>query len=264
MENAANDEYPLVSAIMLAGRVSIPDILLAIKCFRSQTYPYRELIIVNNARTQFEASELNIQAERDIFLVDTPTELSAGMARNYGIRASNGQILAQFDADYYHDPQRLSTQISALAENNSHVCVLSETLKYSYVSGRASLHTNAKHAVLGTMVFLRPANIDYPNFVKHEEFGILDKMIKADMNPISLSQPELVCKFDLTIGERIEEPINNGLKKKQYQIVKKILADRRGSTRAQSLPADDQKTSDDKTQELSSDDNESAQSPALQ
>ena len=82
--NATNEseEYPLISAIMLAGRVQLEDILTCIECFKAQTYPYKELIIVNNTKTQYEAATLELQAEKDVFIVDTPTELSAGMARS--------------------------------------------------------------------------------------------------------------------------------------------------------------------------------------
>lgn len=246
MNDAAKqeDEYPLVSAIMLAGRMPITDILAAIECFRAQTYPYRELIVLNNAKSQFDASELNIRAEKDIFLIDTPADLNAGMARNYGIKAANGRILAQFDADYWHDPKRLEAQVATLAENDSHICVLSETLLYSYVSGRAATYTNAKEAVLGTMVFIRPANIDYPPVTKHEEFGILDRMVKAGMKPIAMSKPELACKFYLTNGDRIHEPENDGLNKKQFQLVKRIVKDRYDLENGQAPAPNDQKSGD--------------------
>lgn len=220
------DQYPLVSAIMLAGRMPLSDILAAIQCFKAQTYPYKELIVLNNAKSQFAASELNLQAEKDIFLIDTPTDLNVGMARNYGIKAANGKILAQFDADYWHDPKRLEAQIATLAENEAHICVLSETLLYSYVSGRACLNTNEKAAILGTMVFIRPSNIDYPPVAKHEEYGILDKMVKAGLKPIAMTKPELCCKLLLTAGEEIDEPENNGLSKRRFKLVQKIVKDR--------------------------------------
>ena len=249
----AEDEYPLVSAIMLTGRVTLLDALICIKCFQAQTYPYKELIIINNAKNQFAASELNIKADRDVFVIDTPQELSAGMARNYGIRAANGQILAQFDADYYHHPKRLESQIATLAENEAHICVLSETLLYSYVSGRAFLNNNDKQAILGTMVFLRPSGIDYPDFTKHEEFGILDRMVKTNMKPIAISKPELCCKFYFATNERIEDPINHGLTKKQFQAVKKIVKDRHSLQHVSTPPPDDQKTVDAENQEPQSD-----------
>lgn len=218
-----NDSYPLVSAIMLAGKTSIRDVLACIECFKSQTYPYKELIILNNARNQFEASALNIQAERDIFLIDSPAHLTAGQARNHGIKSANGQILAQFDADYWHSPQRLETQVTALAQNEAHICVLSETLLYSYVSGRASLAQNTKRAILNTMVFIRPSQIDYPPTVKYEEFGIIEKMLKAGMKTISIDQPELCCKLLFTSGNRISIPTNTDLIDKHFKLIGNIV-----------------------------------------
>lgn len=196
-------DYPLVSCIMLAGRCPIDDVLVAIKCFQAQTYPYKELIIINNAKTQFEASNLNIGAQKDVFIVDTPAGLTAGMARNYGIAAANGQILAQFDADYYHSPIRLEAQIATLAKNEAHVSIFAETLQYSFISGRASYYQNDHKAILGTMVLVRPQNIDYPNVDKNEEKGFLDKLIKAGLKTISIDKTDIVCKLCLTKYERI-------------------------------------------------------------
>jgi len=226
IEPEAEEKYPLVSAIMLAGRTSSFDVLAAIECFKAQTYPYKELIILNNAGNQFEASGLNIKAEKDIFLVDTPTELNAGMARNYGIKSANGQIIAQFDSDYWYHPKRLDAQIATLAENEAHICVLSETLQYSYISGNATTYSNERKAILGSMVFVRPANVDYPPVTKDEEYGMLDKMVKAGMKPIAMTKPEFACKLILTSKDRNYKPINSDLNKKNFQVVKKIVKGR--------------------------------------
>lgn len=221
------EKFPLVSAIMLAGRSSVSEVLAGIKCFKAQTYPYKELIILNNARTQFEASGLNIAAEPDVFLVDTPGNLITGMARNYGIRSANGQILAQFDADCYHDPQRLEAQIATLADNNSHICMLSSTLQYSYFSGRASLQHNQRAAILNTMVFIRPSDIDYPPSDKMEESGLLEKMMGSGLKAISMNKPELCCKFYHNTCP-VKSCVNHGLSNKQFSLVKRLVKKRSG------------------------------------
>ncbi len=218
-----SEEFPLVSAIMLAGRVQIPDVLAAIDCFKAQTYPYKELIIVNNARSQYDASALNIRAERDIFMVDTPQELFAGMARNYGISCANGKILAQFDADYWHAPNRLEAQVATLAQNEAHVAVLDSTLCYSFVSGRASYWTNDRKAILGTMVFVRPTGLDYPNADKQEELGLLDKFQQAELSVISMNVPELACKLRFTTTPRATKAVNQGLTQPHLRLVRKIV-----------------------------------------
>lgn len=218
------DEYPLVSAIMLAGKSSILDVLCAIDCFKKQSYPYKELIIVNNAKTQFEASSLIINADNNVFVIDTPTELSAGMARNYGIKAANGRILAQFDSDYWHAPNRLSMQISAMAESEAHICMLTKTLSYSYLSGRSSTATNDKSVVLNTMVYIRPQSIDYPPYNKSEEFGILSKMIESGMKPISIDYPDLCCK--LITSKTYDDITNDGLNDDHMKLVRSIIDER--------------------------------------
>ena len=220
------EEYPLISAIMLAGQVQLEDILACIQCFNDQTYPYKELIIVNNAKTQHEASALELPAQKDIFIIDTPTILTAGMARNYGISASNGRILAQFDPDYWYAPSRLSAQVATMANEKAHICIMASALKYSFISGRATTYQNTKNALLGTMVFSRPAKIDYPDFEHHEEYGILYKMLNNGMRPISMEKPELCCKLVLTNGERQRNPANYNLTEEQFEIVKNLVGSR--------------------------------------
>jgi glycosyltransferase involved in cell wall biosynthesis len=228
--NEQTEEYPLVSAIALAGREQLPDLLHCISCFKSQTYPYKELIIVNNAANQLEASDLNIKAERDIFLLDTPTEMTAGLARAQGMSAANGQIIAQFDIDYWHAPKRLEAQIATLAQQNAHISVLSSCMAYSYISGRASYFENERKAVLSTMVHVRQKEVNYPaSHDKNEEFAFLEALAGQGHRPISMPTPELCCKLYLTSESRITEPLNDGLSKPHFKLIQQIMKNRHGS-----------------------------------
>jgi glycosyltransferase involved in cell wall biosynthesis len=225
------EEYPLISCIMLAGRTALVDILRCITCFQSQTYPRKELIIVNNTKTQHEAAKLELPAQNDIFVIDSPTELTAGQARNYGISAANGQILAQFDADYWHSPNRLSAQVGTMANEKAHICVLARTLLYIFVSGRARIHHNQQNVILGTMVCTRPAKIEYPNVTHGEEYGLLHKMLQQGFSPIAINKPELCCKLLLTDQPRETKPFtsycmyNVDLTDEQFNIVQNISKD---------------------------------------
>lgn len=214
-------EHPLVSCILLAGRAHQSAIKLAIKSFQSQTYPYKELIIVNNATSQFAASGLNLMAQPNIAIVDTPTEMFAGMARNVGISSANGQIIAQFDADYWYAPERLEGQINAMATHGATVSVLTHTLRYSLLNGRTGYQKNDRNAILNTMVFARPLQIDYPGVDKQEELGILDRFRKAGASMISIPAPQLACKL-WGAGETAVKPKFDGLEKEHQAIVRKI------------------------------------------
>jgi len=224
------EEYPLVSAIALAGREQLQDLLHCIQCFKAQTYPYKELIIVNNAASQLAASDLNIKSERDVFLLDTPAEMTAGMARAQGMAAANGQIIAQFDIDWWHAPNRLEVQIATLAQQNAHIAVLSESLSYSYVSGRVGYFKNDRNAILGTMVHIRQREVNYPpDHEKDEELAFLEALTANSHRPISMPVPELCCKLHFTAESRITEPHNGGVSKKHFKVVEEMLSDRHGS-----------------------------------
>lgn len=214
-------DYPLVSCITLAGQCTQQQILACIKCFRDQTYPYKELVIVNNCKSQWEASGLNIKAESNVFIFDTPQFLSAGMARNYGISASNGQILAQFDTNHWHHKKRIEAQVATLAQANANICVLSRTLCYSGYRKHISYYTNPKSAILSSMVFLRPRNIDYPDWKKNEEFGILSRLQTAGMRTISMDKPDLMCRLYLNGENTIA---TSGVNKTHAKTVSKAIA----------------------------------------
>lgn len=225
-----SEEYPLVSAIALAGREQLPDLLNCIKCFKAQTYPYKELIIVNNAASQLAASDLNIKSERDVFLMDTPAEMTAGMARAQGMSAANGQIIAQFDIDWWHAPNRLEAQIATLANQNAHISLLAKSLAYSYVSGRASYYENERNAILGTMVHVRQGEVNYPpDHEKNEEFAFLEALVAQGHRPITMPVPELCCKLHFTTDSRITEANNGGVSKQHFKVVQEMLSDRHGS-----------------------------------
>lgn len=198
------DEFPLVSAITLAGKCPNWHIFSVVECFKRQSYPNKELIIVNNAQNQFQASGLIIN-ENNVFIVDTPELLSAGQARNFGLSAANGSIIVQFDSDSWHHDDRIGLQVAAMAANEAHVCLLARTMKYSYISGMASIWHNHRNGILNTMAFVRSDAI-YNDIEKNEEFSLLQKMPEA--KTISIDLPWLICKFIHTLHEPCLKPKN--------------------------------------------------------
>jgi glycosyltransferase involved in cell wall biosynthesis len=217
------EEYPLVSAIMLAGRTSHDNVREAIECFQAQTYPYKELVIVNNAKNQLEASAFNISAQKDVFVIDTPQHLTAGMARNYGISAANGRILAQFDPDFWFDPDRISVQVAAMGKNNTQISMLTKTLNHSFITGRSSYSTNPQKTILNTMVFIRPKDADYPNIDKNEEFGLLNKLNNDNYKIVSVDNPNLACKLQYSDNPILKIKSNCLNNKKSTKIIQSII-----------------------------------------
>tara|TARA_R110000751_G_scaffold112718_3_gene211708 strand:- start:465 stop:1190 length:726 start_codon:yes stop_codon:yes gene_type:complete len=201
-ETDKTEDYPLVTCITLAGNHSLKEIQSTIKQFKSQSYPYKELIIVNNCDSQSDASNLTLEAQSDVYVIDTPTKMSAGMARNYGILSANGQILAQFDASYWHAPERIHSQINSLTAG-SHISLLADVLQFSCYSNTARLYKNNRNAILNTMVFIRPKDVDYDNVDNNEESTIMQKMTNNGFKPIAIEAPELCCKMVPTTFKNI-------------------------------------------------------------
>jgi len=191
---------------------------------RAQTYPNKELILINNAKNQFDASEIDIK-KKNVLTIDLPAHCTTGLARNYGQSASNGQIIAQFDADCWHHPKRLEIQIAALAEKEAQISLLSKTLQYSFISGRATYYTNQRNIILNTMIHLRQKGVDYPsNAEKNEEWIFLQALIdKTKYKPISIDIPELYCKLLLTKENRIINPINKNLSPEHFKSIQQII-----------------------------------------
>lgn len=210
-------DYPLVSAIMLAGRHSHAELDFAIKCFNFQTYPNKELIVVNSHNIPISIDGVNV--------VNTGAAMPAGMARNIGLAAAHGKLFAQFDANCWHAPNRLEAQIATMAENDAQVSLLASSLSYSFVSGRALYQQNSRQAIVGSLVFVRPFQIEYAPYDKQEEIGLLEKMQKAKMTIITVPLPSLMCR--LYYSDTPTPPTNQGMAENDFALIKSIVEDYR-------------------------------------
>lgn len=228
-----NPEVPLVSAIMVVGRSPQWQVQLAVNCFANQTYPNKELLIINNCRTQWEAAGLDLKLPADATVIDADAHLSAGMCRNYGISAANGDLFIQFDSHCWHSPYRIEAQLEAMLKYQAHICVLSRGLEYSYCSGYAGYWTNRKGAVLNTMMYLRPKEDDYKDVDKGEELSLINKMVQSGYKPITIDRPHLIMRSHYCSGDMTKKVINlpgpNALDPKHLAAVRKAV-------RGQALP----------------------------
>lgn len=185
-------DIPLVSALSIIDNTPIYIINRLISCFQEQTYPNKELIIVNNAATQLEAAMVDIGAHQNVFLIDLPIKMPRGAAYNHGIAASKGQILAQFEATDWHSPDRLLTQVSALIDGPT-ASVLSSSLYLSYISGRVA---RINKVIPASTVYIRPAKIDYPQVAVGSELGFISRLHAGGYQIVTIDRPELYCQIE--------------------------------------------------------------------
>jgi len=103
-------EGPLVTCVCLTTHprraAYLPD---ALRAYRQQTYPARDLVIVNDGAPL--ASNV-----RDVRVVNLPRRAAPwtiGEKRNVGIRAARGEYLATWDDDDVSLPRRLEESVAA-------------------------------------------------------------------------------------------------------------------------------------------------------
>ena len=93
----------------------------AIESVLSQTYPYFELIIIDNSSLDSTSSLVHEYQARDS-RISFYTIVNNGLisvSRNYGISMSRGDLIAFIDSDDYWYPDKLSLSVQAMSQNIS-------------------------------------------------------------------------------------------------------------------------------------------------
>lgn len=98
-----------------------------------QTYPNKELVIVNDEISDYQKQIADFVADRnDVLLVFLRQRYTLGNLRNLSIRLCSGDIFAQWDDDDFNMPERLSVQYNWLSKHSYQVCYLTDQLHYYF------------------------------------------------------------------------------------------------------------------------------------
>jgi hypothetical protein len=104
-------EKPLVTAIMVTGLHPVRYALarVAVECFRRQTYPRKELLIINHGRESLHDGD-----DRITELRTTRRGMeTVGDLRNLGLQHARGEFIACWDDDDWYHPERIARQMEA-------------------------------------------------------------------------------------------------------------------------------------------------------
>ena len=117
-------EAPLVSCLMVT-RDRAPQAFLAVGCFLRQTYPQRELVIVDDGADDDLARMVAGLADERIRMVRRPDRgETLGELRNIAVGLARGQLVCQWDDDDLSDPDRLWWQVCVLTDSAVSACIL--------------------------------------------------------------------------------------------------------------------------------------------
>jgi glycosyltransferase involved in cell wall biosynthesis len=124
---------PLVSCIMptLNRRRFVP---LAIASFLRQDYPAKELVIVDSGTDP--VADL-IPEHPSIVYRRAGTGMPLGAVRNLACTIATGEVIAFWDDDDWHAPDRLALQVHRLVTRRAGVCGATSLLYFAPEVGRA-------------------------------------------------------------------------------------------------------------------------------
>jgi glycosyltransferase involved in cell wall biosynthesis len=98
----------------------------AIACFLSQTYHYREMLIIADGE---DVKDLVPDDDR-IRLIQLEGSMRIGEKRNYGCERAHGDVIAHWDDDDYSAPDRLKDQIARLTSSGK-ACTGYRTMRFT-------------------------------------------------------------------------------------------------------------------------------------
>lgn len=113
---------------MITGRCAerYPMARVAVKCFFDQTWPNKELVIINHGSEN--VLDQPDQRVKEVRVVRTEND-TLGDLRNWSIEAATGDWCIQWDDDDWHHPNRMASQM-AMAKPD-HVVSLQWQVRYS-------------------------------------------------------------------------------------------------------------------------------------
>ncbi len=175
---------PLVSCIM-PTRDRPEFAMQAVRYFLRQDWPATELVIIEGGTPQLAGLLPN---DPRIRLVSPGTNRSIGGMRNYACELARGEIVAQWDDDDWHGPQRLSRQVAPIVTGAAEItalrdCPLFELDSWQCWRWSAELHRRmlVRDVLGGTLVFRRQVwqrLARYPDRSLAEDAAFLDQAVR--------------------------------------------------------------------------------------
>jgi hypothetical protein len=174
---------PRVSCIMpTADRRAF--VRIALDLFAAQTYPNRELIVVDDGRDGVEDLCLTVP---DVVYVRVPPQ-SIGARRNIAVEHASGEIIVHWDDDDWYSPERLRLQVEPILAGTAGVTGLENRVTLVLRDRSFWTSSDALHARMfvgdvhgGTLAFSRQyfeRGVRYPDTNLAEDAALLRQLLQ--------------------------------------------------------------------------------------
>ena len=131
----------------------VPLLRRAVRCFQHQTLEPRELVVVHGADDQDTSGYVASLDDARIRAISAPPGSALGARRNFAADQARGEFIAVWDDDDWYAPERLSTQVQAMAQTGKAACFLSRLMLFDLK--RQTLAISTQRAWDGSLVVRR-------------------------------------------------------------------------------------------------------------
>jgi hypothetical protein len=167
-------DKPLVSCLMVTcGRFEMAK--RSIHCFCQQTYPNKELVIIDNDETDSLANWVKTLQDRRIVYLHLPKERKIlGELRNIAVERANGTYIALWDDDDLSAPKRLAIQMAVIHTFQTDVCFLQRLQLWSPQERRFAI--SSRRLWEGSFVCAKEKLAPYPILHKGEDTPVAEQI----------------------------------------------------------------------------------------
>lgn len=195
-----NLDYPKISCLLVTAEGRLPYFRRSVQCYINQTYPNKELVIVNDGSPGYQQQLKEIVADRsDVKLIFLKKPYTLGALRNISVSLCSGDIWVQWDDDDFNCHERLVTQFQQLQCTRRRVCFLSDQLHYYFPTRELYWENWKQHSgghtryalIPGTCMCWKSFKVKYPSAGLHAAAGedsvMTNKICEDDMRVALLS-----------------------------------------------------------------------------
>lgn len=162
--------------MVTANRVQLAE--RAIRCLVAQTWPNRELVIVDDGEEDYEPMLSRYREAFPIhYLRIAPRkDRHLGDLRNCSLDAAGGELAIQWDDDDWYHPERITRQVRFLEENKLDAVFLRHVLWHLNEPGFAGhlFRTDGRDGYPGTVLH-RKTGLRYPNLPRSEDLVFMNQ-----------------------------------------------------------------------------------------
>ena len=169
---------------------------LALQCFRTQTYPRKELVVIDDGTDP--VADL-LEGVQDVKYRRLMRRLTIGAKRNLACSEAQGEFIAHWDDDDWYAPSRLELQVAPLLAGTADLTGLTNRFVLEMPGGRFWSTADELHRRMfvgdvhgGTLLYrksLLSENIRYPESNLAEDAALIQQAIRRSKRLMRLENP---------------------------------------------------------------------------